>query len=160
MAPVFTNLQKLKRFSRLPAIVTLVTLSLAPAQVNASSRSETLEAIHRIENPRDLSRPGKYGELGAYQFRQGTWHMHTTLPFEKALDRTESEQIAVKHYEWLRRGLARNGVAQTPYNIALAWNAGLSSVVRGRTSRASHDYAQRVSNLATDLRVNQLAVAP
>ena len=137
-----------------------MTLVLAPVRVLASSRTETLEAIHRVENPRDLSRPGKFGELGAYQFRRGTWRMHTTLPFEKALDRAASEEVAVIHYEWLRRGLERNGVAQTPYNIALAWNAGLTSVIRGSTSRASHDYAHRVTNLATELRVNQLAVVP
>ena len=157
---MFTNLTNLKRFSRVSAIVTLVTLALAPAQAKASSRTETLEAIHRVENPRDVSRPGKYGELGAYQFRRSTWRMHTTMPFEKALDRAESEEVAVLHYEWLKRGLARNGVAQTPYNIALAWNAGLTSVIRGRSSRASHDYAQRVNNLAHDLQVNQLAVVP
>jgi hypothetical protein len=133
---------------------------MAPAISRASSRAETLEAIHRVENPLDSSRPGKYGELGAYQFRRSTWSMHTSVPFERALERTVSEEVAIRHYEWLRRGLLRNGLPQTPYYIALAWNGGLSSVVRGRATSSTRDYAQRVSNLATDLKTNQLAVVP
>jgi hypothetical protein len=135
-------------------------LALAPGQMRGSSRTETLEAIHRVENPLDLSRPGSHGELGAYQFRQGTWHMHTDLPFERALDRYDSEEVAVRHYEWLRRGLARNGLPQTPYYIALAWNGGLASVVRGRSSKSAHNYAERVSNLVVDLKANRVAVVP
>src|SRR2546430_6926225 len=37
------------------------------------TRQVTLEAIHNLENPRDLTRPGPRGELGAYQFRESTW---------------------------------------------------------------------------------------
>ena len=131
-----------------------------PTVLPGASRAETLDAIHRVENPLNSSRPGKFGELGAYQFRRGTWHMHTRLPFERALNRSASEEIAVLHYEWLVRGLARNGLPTTPYNIALAWNGGLSSVVKGRSSRAAHDYAQRVTNLVIDLKTNRLAVVP
>jgi hypothetical protein len=119
-----------------------------------------LDAIHRVENPLNLTRPGKFGELGAYQFRAGTWKMHTDLPFELALDRVQSEEIAIRHYEWIKRGLERHGLPQTPYYIALAWNGGLSSVIRGRSSTAARDYAERVSNLVADLRSNRLAIAP
>ena len=86
--------------------------------------------------------------------------MHTDVPFERALDRMQSEEVAIKHYEWIRRGLIRNGFPQTPYYIALAWNGGLSSVVRGKTSRAARDYAERVTNLVVDLRSNRMAVVP
>ena len=113
-----------------------------------------------MENPLNLTRPGKFGELGAYQFRRGTWGMHTDVPFERALDRMQSEEVAIKHYEWIRRGLVRNGLPQTPYYIALAWNGGLSSVIRGKTSRAARDYAERVTNLVGDLRSNRMAVVP
>lgn len=125
---------------------------LLPARAMASSRADTLEAIHHIENPSNSSRPGRYGELGAYQFRRGTWRMHTKVPFEKALDRSISEEVAIRHYEWLRRGLARNGWAQTPYNIALAWNGGLTAVIRGKASASTRDYAQRVANLASEMK--------
>ena len=114
----------------------------------ASERWATLEAIHCVENPRDLTRPGRYGELGAYQFRERTWRMHTGAAFALALDRRVSDAVAVKHYEFLKRELGRAGIAATPYSIALAWNGGLSAAVRGRTPAAARDYAERVANLA------------
>ena len=161
MPPVLASFRTIPRFLRLSGLVLIgALLTGAPTQARAAGRAETLEAIHRIENPRDLTRPGRYGELGAYQFRRGTWRMHTDVPFEKALDRLQSEEVAVRHYEWLRRGLARNGLPQTPYYIALAWNGGLASVVRGRAPRAAHDYAERVMNLLADLSSSRLAAAP
>ena len=160
IAPVPTSSRNFNRWGRLPVIGLAIALAMAPAISRASSRAETLEAIHRVENPLDSSRPGKYGELGAYQFRRTTWSMHTSVPFERALDRKISEEVAIQHYEWLRRGLLRNGLPQTPYYIALAWNGGLSSVVRGRSTTAARDYAARVNNLATELKTNQFAVVP
>jgi hypothetical protein len=128
----------------------VLVMRILPGSASASTRAETLEAIRAVENPRDTKRPGKHGELGAYQFRRDTWRMHTDLPFEKAMDREIAEQIAVKHYEWVRRGLLRNGLPATPYNIALAWNGGLSATVRGRASAAAHNYAERVDNLVAE----------
>jgi len=117
-------------------------------EARASTRWATLEAIHQLENPRDSSRPGPFGELGAYQVRATTWQMHTKTPFSRALDRRTSDDIAVRHYEWLKAGLEQAGVPATPYFIGLAWNGGLDGAVRGRAPRAAHDYAQRVANLA------------
>jgi hypothetical protein len=74
--------------------------------------------------------------------------MHTSVPFRQAINREVSDTIAVKHYEWLKRGLEAAGVPATPYNIALAWNGGLSAVISGRSPRVAHDYAQRAVNLA------------
>lgn len=122
----------------------------AAAVAEGSNRWATLEAIHKLENPRNLTRPGPRGELGAYQFRSGTWRMHTSAPFLRALDRAESDVVAVKHYEWLKRGLEKAGVPASTYNIALAWNGGLSAAVRGRAPRAAHSYAQRAVNLAAE----------
>ena len=134
----------------------IVAVRLVPGTSRASTRAETLEAIRAVENPRNTRKPGKFGELGAYQFRRDTWRMHTNLPFERAVDREAAEQVAVKHYEWVRQGLLRNGLPATPYNIALAWNSGLSAVVRGRASASAHNYAERVNNLVFD-QVNRVA---
>ena len=160
MPPVLARLCQRSMLRRWAILGAAVLLAASPLTVRATTagRAETLEAIHRVENPRDSTKPGRYGELGAYQFRRGTWKMHTKVPFERALDRLESEEVAVRHYEWLRRGLERNGLPQTPYFIALAWNGGLASVVQGRAPRAAHDYAQRVTNLATDLSAGRFAV--
>lgn len=131
-----------------------------PQRVLASNRWETLEAIHRIENPRNTMVPGRHGELGAYQFRSSTWRMHTTLPFERALDRPTAEAVAVRHYEWLRRGLIRNGLEDSSYNIALAWNGGLMAAVQGRASSSAREYAERVNNIVGSLRAGRLAASP
>jgi len=141
-------------------VVALVGFGLTPLKAAATTngRTETLEAIHAVENPRDSMQPGRHGELGPYQFRRSTWRMHTQLPFERALDRDASQEVAIRHYEWLRRGLVRAGMAPTPYNIALAWNGGLTATIRGRTSAASHRYAERVANLTQELSTAHLAV--
>ncbi len=130
--------------------VAIVALQIAPGTMRAGTRAETLEAIRAVENPRNTMRPGKHGELGVYQFRRVTWRMHTDMPFERAVDRDAAEQVALKHYEWVKRGLVRNGLPATPYNIALAWNGGLSATVRGRASKAAHNYAERVHNLVAE----------
>jgi hypothetical protein len=135
-----------------------VTAALAlTSNARASGRAETLEAIHAVENPHDSLVPGRYGELGPYQFRRSTWRMHTGVPFERAIDRSVADEVAVRHYEWIKRGLARAGLTPSPYNIALAWNSGLSATLRGRTSASSHNYAERVSNLVREFGTARLA---
>jgi hypothetical protein len=134
--------------ARLSAALWLAAFLGLAATTQASSRWATLEAIHKLENPDNLPRPGAHGELGAYQFRRTTWEMHTAVPFAAAIDRATSDAIAVAHYEWLKVNLEKAGHAATPYNIALAWNGGLRAVTAGRATRASRDYAQRAVNLA------------
>lgn len=134
---------------RLCALLVLSSACIGIANTaQAASRWATLEAIHRLENPRNLTRPGRYGELGAYQFRASTWQMHTKEPFHRALDRGVADRVAVKHYEWLKRGLERAGLQASPYNIALAWNGGLTAAIKGRAPRVAHAYAQRAENIA------------
>lgn len=133
-----------------------VALVASVVSAHAASRWATLEAIHVLENPRNSPRPGPYGELGAYQFRLTTWRMHTSLPFSRALDRRYSDLIAVEHYEYLKRQLEAAHVPATPYNIALAWNGGLSGAISGKAPRAAHDYARRAENLAATFDHRQL----
>ncbi len=137
----------------------LCPVLLLALPVHASTREHTLEAIHQLENPRNLTRPGPCGELGAYQFRAATWRMHTNVPFSQALDRTVADDVAVRHYEWLRRGLEAARVPVTPYMIALAWNGGLTAAVAGRAPRVARDYAQRAANLAADFELRRRALA-
>lgn len=135
-----------------------ITTLLPAAEAATDARKETLQSINWVENPRDSVRPGRHGELGPYQFRARTWAMHTKRPFSEALNRVISDEIAVIHYEWIKAGLTRAGLTPSTYNIALAWNAGVSAVVRNRAPSASHDYARRVSNLTNEqLRGRQIA---
>lgn len=142
----------------------LLTLCLgfcAPAISDAADvdRTATLEAIHMLENPRDLTRPGPRGELGAYQFRAATWHAYTTEPFTRALDRGWSDWVAERHFDWLKQRLQAAHVPVTTYTIALAWNGGIGATLNGRAPRAARDYAQRASNLAGVLGQKTVIVA-
>lgn len=144
------------------ALLLVALLALAafgPARALALPRAVTLEAIHQIENPQNVSRPGPRGELGAYQFRAMTWAQHSRRPFADALNRRWSDEVAARHYDWLCERLVRNGLEPSVYNVALAWNAGLSAAVRGRAPRCSHEYALRVGNVAHDLHKRTLLVA-
>jgi len=129
------------------------------SEARASTRWETLEAIHAIENPSDRQSPGPCGELGAYQFRLDTWRMYSPRPFSEALDRRRSDEVAVRHYDWLKSALERNGLESSIYNIAMAWNAGIGAVVSGRVPAVSRDYAERVENIAVELRKHQQQLA-
>ncbi len=109
-----------------------------------------IEAIHSLENPRNLTSVGRRGELGPYQFRPATWRMHTAKPFEMAKDHKTATDVALLHSMWIRRGLVKAGMEPTVYNVALAWNAGLEATIKGKATRVSHQYAQRAQNLVDD----------
>jgi hypothetical protein len=128
-------------------LATAAGLGLLPCTA-AASRWETLQAIHLVENPTDRTGYGPRGELGAYQFRADTWRLHTKKPFRMALDRATSDEVAVAHYEWIKRGLIGAGIDANTYNIALAWNCGLGAVVSGRVPAVTYRYASQVKNLA------------
>ena len=113
----------------------------------ASDRWETLRAINWVENPTNQTHVGRFGELGPYQFRSGTWRMHTDKPFSLAVDRAAADEVAVKHYEWIKRTLEHAGVEANAFNIALSWNCGVDAVLSGRAPSVSYSYAERVTNL-------------
>ena len=135
----------------------LILFSSFATAVCATERWETLEAIHLVENPHNSTRVGAHGELGPYQFRLSTWRMYSRKPFTLAVNRQESDKVAVMHYDWIKTGLEQNGIEASAYNIAMAWNGGLNSVISGRTPQASRLYAEHVFNLANEIKRNQVA---
>jgi len=141
------------------ALVLAACALLAAAPARGAERWEVLQAIHWVENPRDVVRAGPCGELGPYQFRESTWRMHTAEPFSRALDKGRADAVAAAHYEWIRTQLESRGVKATPYTIALAWNAGVGRAATGKVPAASRDYATRVSNLVRDLEAHRVADA-
>jgi hypothetical protein len=156
------KIQKSSKNVRVPflarlAPVFVLSLLCITTTARASERWATLEAIHQIENPNDSMAPGPCGELGAYQFREDTWKMHTMAPFSDALDRHTSDTIAVKHYEWLKAELNRHGVEASPYMIALAWNGGIKAALDPNPPASALDYAMRAANLAAELQSRQIA---
>ena len=128
-------------------ILLLVTVLAFTHQASASGRWETLRAINLVENPTNQTQVGRFGELGPYQFRPATWRMHTDKPFRLAIQRDVADEVAVKHYEWIKRMLDEAGIDPSPFNIAMAWNCGLGAVLKGRVPSVTYNYAQRVTNL-------------
>lgn len=131
----------------LTKILLLVTLVSFTTVARASDRWETLRAINWVENPTNQTGVGRFGELGPYQFRPATWRMHTAKPFRLAVQRAEADEVAVKHYEWIKRTLEQRGVEASVFNIAMAWNCGVEAVLSGRVPNVTYNYAERVANL-------------
>jgi hypothetical protein len=131
----------------------MVTLLGFTISAEASDRWETLRAINWVENPTNQTAVGRFGELGPYQFRPATWRMHTDKPFRLAIQRDVADEVAVKHYEWIKRTLEQHGVDASVFNIAMAWNCGVDAVLNGRAPSVSYNYAERVSNLVETLKV-------
>ena len=138
-------------------VTVFVAVSFAVTRTLATERWATLEAIHQLENPRDVATPGSLGELGAYQFREQTWKMHTAAPFSRAVERSVSDAVAVKHYDWIKGELERRGIAVTPFRIALAWNGGIGAALVQHPPSVAVDYASRASNLASEFERGELA---
>ena len=138
----------------LTPILLLVSLLGFALKAAAADRWETLRAINWVENPTNNTRMGRFGELGPYQFRAGTWRMHTKKSFQLANQRAAADEVAIKHYEWIKRTLGNAGVDASPFNIAMAWNSGVDNVVNGRAPSVSYDYAQRVTNLVHTFKRN------
>jgi hypothetical protein len=91
--------------------------------------SRLLAAIAERENAQ--GRIGRAGELGDYQLHpltiqdRGGW----------------GNDHARSHLRWLKAGLLRAGVDLLPFNLALAWNAGLTRVLQGRALERHYAYA-------------------
>ena len=136
----------------LTKILLLVTLASFTTVARASDRWETLRAINWVENPTNQTGVGRFGELGPYQFRPATWRMHTDKPFRIAVQRAVADEVAVKHYEWIKRTLEQRGVEASVFNIAMAWNCGVEAVLSGRVPSVTYGYAERVSNLVDTLK--------
>lgn len=106
-----------------------------------------LWAIRQVESGDTPLAHGPHGERSAYQFKPGTWAMHTTVPFLQAGFHPEIDDlVAHKHLALLRRGLAERGIDPSPEWIAATWHHWIDcSVVDARS-----DAAVRVANLYYD----------
>jgi hypothetical protein len=140
---------------QLTKILLLLSVLGFALKAGAADRWETLRAINWVENPTNQTRMGRYGELGPYQFRPATWRMHTSKPFNLATQRAAADEVAVRHYEWIKRNLEQAGVKADSFNIAMSWNCGLDAVLSGRAPSASFNYARRVSNLVESFKDRQ-----
>lgn len=128
-------------------LLTVVVAGLLPAASQGAERWKVLKAINWVENPTNHTKYGPKGELGPYQFRASTWKDYSKLPFSYAVKREHADEVAVRHYEWIKQGLINAGIDPSPYNIALVWNSGLGAVTSGRIPKSTYRYAEQVHNL-------------
>lgn len=146
---------------RLTQIFLLVSVLAFTIKAGADDRWETLRAINWVENPTNHTKMGRFGELGPYQFRPNTWRMHTKRPFSQATQREAADEVAIVHYEWIKKNLENAGVDASPFNIAMAWNSGVNNVLKGRVPNVTYNYAERVTNLVDSFKQRApTAVAP
>jgi hypothetical protein len=118
--------------TQLTKFLFMVTVLAFTIKAGAADRWETLRAINWVENPTNQTHVGR---------------MHTNKPFSQAVQKAVADEVAVKHYEWIKRIFERAGVEPNAFNIALAWNCGVDAVLAGRAPSASYNYAERVNNL-------------
>lgn len=139
----------------LPSFPSVAQVSTPPPEI----REHILAAIRIVETGNNRRSIGRAGERGAYQFRATTWRQHSREPFHLAHS-SHAEVVARRHFAWLAVRLEAAGRPADPYNIALAWNAGLRATVNGRAPTASHRYAVRVQNLTHALASESLSRSP
>lgn len=95
-----------------------------------------LHAIALVETGGRAHVVGQAGERGAFQM----------TPAVVASAGGYSERHAAKELRRIEAVMLHANIDPSPYNLALAWNAGVGAVVRGRAPESSYDYAQRVRN--------------
>jgi hypothetical protein len=127
----------------LPVLAVLFLLPPAPA-VELELLLDATRAVEQWDG-----RDGAAGELGPYQIRAATWRQHMgDLPFPKAREERWGRECARRHLAWLQEQLAAAGVDPSAFNLALAYNAGLQAVLRGRAPVRAYQHATRVRNLS------------
>lgn len=89
---------------------------------------------------------GAAGERGPWQIKAEVWTMHMPgIPFAQARQTAPARACALKHIAWLAEQLKARGVAVTPFNLAAAWNAGLTGYTTGRAPDRAYHYAADVA---------------
>ncbi len=100
----------------------------------AATDAQIIQALEMTEA--SYGQIGRAGEITPSQLSPATVHDHGTDP--------------MNNLRWLKKQLARKGIAVVPFNIALCWNAGLTAATTGRAPTSSYRYACRmVDNLET-----------
>ena len=126
----------------------LVSAISAPSALHGSELDhERLADAIRIREGWQ-GRDGAKGERGPYQLTWKVWRDRMHLQsWSLARSERQGRQCALSQIVWLSEQIEAAGLNATPFNIALAWNAGLSAVLAGRAPVSSYHYATDVANL-------------
>jgi hypothetical protein len=106
-----------------------------------------LWALAQVETPHGVpTEVGPFGEEGRWQIVPAV-RADRTLELVARGERVTERALAAAHVRWIERTLTREGVDPLPFNIALAWNAGVHQATRGRAPVSAYHFAARVVNL-------------
>lgn len=109
--------------------------------MNAHGMALLLQAVALVESGGDARAIGMAGERGEFQI----------APVVAAEVGGYGHRAAEAHMRRLERLLQHAGVDPLPFNLALAWNAGIGHVHRGTAPVESYRYATRVCNTLENL---------
>ncbi len=106
-----------------------------------------LWALAQVETPHGVpTEVGPFGEEGRWQIVPAV-RADRTRELVARGERVTERALAAAHVRWIERTLMREGVDPLPFNIALAWNAGVHQATRGRAPVSAYHFAARVVNL-------------
>jgi hypothetical protein len=130
----------------------LLTLTVALPPTAPLDLDRMLYAIRSVEDPSGDPRAiGLHGERGLYQFKRETWEQTTRIPFDKAFVPGYATPVARARLLEIKHELLQQGIAVTPYNVALCWRVGIDgAILRTHQPKQIRDYAQRAENLYCD----------
>ena len=121
----------------------------APAESVASNR--LLAAIAAVETGNRDDAIGPHGEVSRYGIKPANWQLITDQPLSRASDPKFAHQVALAWLWALKYDLERDGVAVSPYTLALAWRFGPSSaVLRSFLPKSDKSYGVRVERLYSE----------
>lgn len=100
-----------------------------------------LKAVALVESGGNPHAIGERGERGAFQM----------MPQVVAECGGYNERAALVQMKRIEAALIHAGVDPQPYNLALAWNAGIGRVLRGGAPERAYGYARRVEAVFSDL---------
>lgn len=106
--------------------------------MSAAKLALLLAAIAEVESGNDPRAVGRAGESGAFQL---------TPAVVRASSGEYGRRAAEQELRRIEAALVRMQVDPLPFNIYLAYNAGLGAVRRGSAKEESYQRAQRVCNL-------------
>ena len=105
-----------------------------------------LAARALVESGGDAAAQGRDGETTAYQLTPAA------VAWCRARGAESDVEMAAAWARQLERELLDRGVEPMPFNVALAWNAGVPAACTGRASIAAYESARRTVNLMESAR--------
>lgn len=115
--------------------------------MNEQTLAIFLWALAMVETPHGVpTEPGPFGETGRWQLVPAVRSDRTRELVARG-ERVSERSLAAAQVRWIERTLTAEGVDPLPFNIALAWNAGLHQATRGRAPVSAYHFAARVVNL-------------